>query len=104
MIKSKCFLIISLLSLPEHGHSHGGGNHSHGDEKKKPSAQLNMKGVFLHVLADALGSIVVIISALIIWLTDWEYRMYADPTLSICLVVLIMWSTWPLRKLTFILP
>ena len=90
MMKSKCFLITSLL--PEHGHSHG-------DEKKKTSAQLNMKGVFLHVLTDALGSIVVIISALIIWLTDWEYRMYVDPTLSICLVVLIMWSTWPLRKL-----
>ena len=31
-------------------------------------------GVFLHVLADALGSVVVIISALVIWLTDWEYR------------------------------
>ena len=32
--------------------------------KKKPS--MNMHGVFLHVLADALGSVVVIISALII--------------------------------------
>ena len=31
-------------------------------------------GVFLHVLADALGSVVVIISALVIWLSDWEYR------------------------------
>ena len=61
-----------------------------------------MKGVFLHVLADALGSIVVIISALIIWLTDWEYRMYVDPTLSICLVGLIMWTTWPLRKLNYL--
>ena len=62
-----------------------------------------MKGVFLHVLADALGSVVVIISALIIWLTDWEYRMYVDPTLSICLVGLIMWTTWPLRKLSYLI-
>ena len=59
---------------------------------------MNMKGVFLHVLADALGSVVVIISALIIWLTDWEYEKYIDPSLSICLVALIMRTTWPLRR------
>lgn len=35
---------------------------------------LNIRGVYLHILADALGSVVVIISALIIWKTDWEYR------------------------------
>ncbi|XP_022253013.1 zinc/cadmium resistance protein-like, partial [Limulus polyphemus] len=45
------------------------------------SSQMNMKGVFLHVLADALGSVIVIISALIIWLTSWEYRFYVDPVL-----------------------
>ena len=34
----------------------------------------NLAGVFLHILADALGSVVVIISALVIWLTDWQYK------------------------------
>ena len=34
----------------------------------------NDKGVFLHVLADALGSVVVLVSASIIWLSDWQYR------------------------------
>jgi Co/Zn/Cd efflux system component len=44
-----------------HGHSHGGGNgHSH-------SGNMNMRGVFLHVMADALGSVVVIVSALVMW-------------------------------------
>lgn len=57
-----------------------------------------MRGVFLHVLADALGSIVVIISALVIWLTEWEYKMYVDPALSVAMVCLIFWSTWPLCK------
>ncbi len=38
-----------------------------------------MRGVFLHVLADALGSVVVIVSALIMWLSDWEYKKYVDP-------------------------
>lgn len=58
--------------------------------------QMNMRGVFLHVLADALGSVIVIISALIIWLTSWEYRFYVDPGLSVVMVCLIMRSTWPL--------
>lgn len=58
-----------------------------------------MHGVFLHVLADALGSVVVIISALVIWLTEWEYRFCVDPALSVAMVCLIMWSTWPLCKL-----
>lgn len=59
-------------------------------------SQMNMRGVFLHVLADALGSVIVIVSALIIWLTDWEYRFYVDPGLSVMMVCLIMKSTWPL--------
>jgi len=62
------------------------------------SRQMNLKGVFLHLLADALGSVIVIISALIIWLTDWEYKVYVDPTLSMILVVLILNSVWSLLK------
>lgn len=38
-----------------HGHIH--------ETKVDSSAQMNMRGVFLHVLADALGSVIVIISA-----------------------------------------
>ena len=43
------------------------------------ASQMNMRGVFLHVMADALGSVVVIISAIIMWQTDWEYKFYVDP-------------------------
>jgi len=68
-----------------HGHSHGGS-----------ASQMNMRGVFLHVMADALGSVIVIISAIIMWKTDWEYKFYVDPGLSILLVVLILKSVWPL--------
>ena len=38
--------------------------------KQHGGSQLNMKGVFLHVLGDALGSVVVIISALIIYFVE----------------------------------
>ena len=44
-------------------------------------AQLNMRAVFLHVLGDALGSVVVIISGVLIKFinADWKYRI--DPVL-----------------------
>ena len=39
-----------------------------------------MRGVFLHVMADALGSVVVCISAVIMWQApDWPYTVYVDP-------------------------
>ena len=107
-----------------HGHSHGGGSHGHSHS----SAQMNMRGAFLHVLSDALGSVIVIISALVggererdrggggggereskifncfffpfqtVWLTDWEYKHDLDPALSIVLVILILHSVWPLLR------
>jgi len=71
------------------GHSHGHG-HSHGD--------LNMRGVFLHVLGDALGNVGVIASALIIWLTDYSWRFYSDPLISLIITVIILGSAIPLCK------
>merc|ERR1712024_20707 len=66
--------------------------------------ELNIQGVFLHVPADALGSVVVLVSASVIWLTDWEYKDYLDPVLSLVIVLLICASTWPLlRESVFIL-
>ncbi|OWR48152.1 hypothetical protein KGM_205618 [Danaus plexippus plexippus] len=59
---------------------------------------LNMKGVFLHVLSDALGSLIVVSSALVVWLTEWRYKYYIDPALSIVLVILILASVWPLLR------
>ena len=65
---------------------------------------MNMRAVFLHVMADALGSVVVIISAL---LNIYHEKIgipknmvvYIDPTLSLFLVALILFSTIPLGKL-----
>lgn len=68
----------------------GSGGHSHGD--------LNMRGVFLHVMGDALGNIGVIGSALIIWLTDYTWRFYADPAISLVITLIILGSAIPLCK------
>lgn len=72
----------------EAGSGHGG--HSHGD--------LNMKGVFLHVMGDALGNIGVIASALFIWLTSYSWRYYVDPGISLIITIIILTSAIPLCK------
>ena len=62
-----------------------------------------MKAVFLHVLADALGSVIVIISALlniyskVLGLPSYIVN-YIDPVLCLALVILILSSTIPLRN------
>ncbi|XP_019621283.1 PREDICTED: zinc transporter 1-like [Branchiostoma belcheri] len=87
----------------------GNGTVAHGDMDPKDgekentkeiasSAQLNMRGVFLHVLGDALGSVVVMISATIIWQADGDWRYYVDPAMSIGMVIIIMSTTYPLLK------
>jgi len=84
-----------------HGHSHGGHGHSHSSSSSDAASSghsMNITGVFLHVLADALGSVVVCITSLVIMLTDWEYRFYLDPVLSLVIVLIILVSTWPLLR------
>jgi len=85
-----------------HGHSHGGGHgHDHSSSSTDAASSghsMNITGVFLHVLADALGSVVVCITSLVIMLTDWEYRFYLDPVLSLVIVLIILVSTWPLLR------
>jgi len=72
-----------------HGHSHDGGHgHSHGGGKGGSNSQI-MQGVFLHILADTLGSVGVIVSAL---LMQWFGWMIADPVCSIFIAVLIALS------------
>ncbi|XP_071807745.1 uncharacterized protein [Asterias amurensis] len=68
------------------------------EKESSSNAHLNMRGVFLHVLGDALGSVVVIISALFIWLTDFEWRHYVDPAMSLIIVAIITVTTIPLFR------
>ncbi|KAI1326951.1 cation efflux protein [Xylariaceae sp. FL0255] len=72
-----------------HGHGHG---HNHGD--------MGMNGMILHVIGDALGNMGVIATALIIWLTDWPGRFYADPAVSLFITLIILRSAIPLTKAT----
>jgi zinc transporter 5/7 len=96
-------------SSSPHSHSHGGHSHANSSNnsavatatsnKATPSFSTadndNMHGVFLHVLADTLGSVGVIVSSLLIQQFGWYV---ADPLCSLCIAVLILLSVMPLLK------
>lgn len=65
-------------------------------KSKKAARSLNMHGVFLHVLGDALGNVGVIIAALFIWKTDYSWKFYCDPVVSLVITVIIFSSAIPL--------
>ena len=54
---------------------------------------LNVDGAFKHVMADLMGSVGVVISGVIILLTDW---VLIDPILSVGIALLIVVSSWRL--------
>ena len=74
--------LIGMFIFHDHGHSD------------------NLKGVFLHVLGDFFGSIGVLISACVINFTDWEYKYYVDPVISLIIVIILVYGTVPLFKRT----
>ncbi|KAL1627276.1 putative zinc transporter msc2 [Neofusicoccum ribis] len=90
LIVSVLGLVVNIVGLTAmghaHAHAHGGhDHHHHGDE--------NMQGIFLHILADALGSVAVIISTL---LTKWNGWNGWDPLASSIIALLIFFSALPL--------
>ncbi|KAM9926495.1 hypothetical protein OXX80_010563 [Metschnikowia pulcherrima] len=71
---------------------------SNDQKKKKKQKSMNMEGVFLHVLGDALGNVGVIVTALFIWKTDFSWRFYSDPVVSLFITLIIFSSALPLCR------
>lgn len=69
----------------EHEHAHD----SHDDEEENE----NMRGILLHIIADTLGSVGVIISTILVYYFKWEGF---DPIASILIAILIFMSAVPL--------
>ncbi|XP_065058823.1 calcium/manganese antiporter SLC30A10-like [Rhopilema esculentum] len=67
-------------------------------KKVNSSDQMNIKGVYLHVLGDALGSVIVVCSALAIYYGRGTWTLYIDPGMSIIMVAIILKSSVPLLK------
>ena len=56
---------------------------------------LNVRGAYLHVLGDALGSVGALGAAVVVWTTGWTV---ADPIISILLSLLILFGAWRLLR------
>lgn len=88
-------------SPQQEGHHH---KHCHSKNQDKGHSH-NLRGAFLHVLGDALGSVGVIVSGLIMkyWEqlggdVDSHYRYLADPVSSLLIVIIIVSHTLPLTR------
>ncbi|KAL0213489.1 hypothetical protein RCL1_007115 [Eukaryota sp. TZLM3-RCL] len=76
--------LVGVFFFSGHSHAHEDGSH---DE--------NMRGVFLHVVADTLGSVGVIISCFSVMKKGWNWM---DPFVSLLISALIAHSAVPLLK------
>jgi len=56
---------------------------------------LNVRGAWLHVMADTLGSVQAIAAGALIWFFGWNI---ADPIASVLIAVLVTWSAWSLLR------
>jgi cobalt-zinc-cadmium efflux system protein len=63
--------------------------HSHREDN------INLRGAFLHVVADSLGSAGALGAGVIVWATGWNL---ADPLVSVGICGLVLWSSWGLVK------
>ncbi|MDQ1089080.1 cation diffusion facilitator family transporter [Siphonobacter sp. SORGH_AS_1065] len=61
---------------------------------------LNVKGAYLHLLADALVSAAVVAAGIAMPLTGWYWL---DPVLGIIVALVVVWSTWSLLQDSLIL-
>ncbi len=74
-------LVVNLISVwLLHGHHH---------------TNLNLRGVFLHVIGDALGSLGAIVAGVLIMWTGWHW---VDPVTSILIGLLILISSFDLVR------
>ena len=56
---------------------------------------LNIRGAWLHVLADTLGSAQAIVAGALIWVFGWNV---VDPIAAVLIAVLVVWSSWTLLR------
>lgn len=62
---------------------------------KNKDKDLNVKGAYLHMMADALVSVGVVVSGIVILYTNW---VIIDALIGIAIALVILFSTWGLLK------
>jgi cobalt-zinc-cadmium efflux system protein len=56
---------------------------------------INIRGAYLHMAADAAVSLGVVAAGILILYTDW---LWLDPAISVAIALVILWSTWSLAR------
>ena len=56
---------------------------------------LNVRGAYLHLLADAGVTLGVMVAGLVIW---WTGAAWLDPVISLLIAVAVLWSAWGLLR------
>ena len=56
---------------------------------------MNIRGAWLHMLTDALGSVGAILGGLAVYAFGWRW---ADPAVSVAIAVLVLYSSWHLLR------
>lgn len=95
-------LVVNIVSalLLGHGHSHGHDHdHYHGHDHHHPdhNTDNNLRSAYLHVIADALTSVLAIVSLLAGRYLGW---VWLDPALGIVGALVIGRWSWSLMKVT----
>lgn len=62
---------------------------------KDQHRDLNVRGAYLHMIADAAVSLGVVAAGLVIMVSGWSV---IDPLISLVIVLAILWATWGLLK------
>ncbi|GBG04242.1 cation diffusion facilitator family transporter [Lactobacillus rodentium] len=87
-IKGNIMLVVAIIGLIANIISMAA---MHNDSKDN----LNVKSTFIHMLSDALSSIVVVIGAIFIKIWHWEWL---DPTLTILVSIFILYEAFKIIK------
>ncbi|KAM0478217.1 hypothetical protein ACHAPX_005407 [Trichoderma viride] len=87
-------------SSVHHGHNHTLPRQAGAKVSGHNHADMGMHAMMLHVIGDALGNVGVIITALVIWLTNWPGKLYADPAVSLVITAIILKTSIPLTLAT----
>jgi len=86
--------VVNVIGALIFGH-----DHHHSSER----GSVNDYAVFLHIIGDTLGSIAVIISSLLIMFVDDSNVFYADPCVSVLIIIFIVISSVKLLKKTAVI-
>jgi zinc transporter 5/7 len=94
LVVSTLGFLVNMVGLFAFGHAHHGHDHSDHDHSHGHGNE-NMHGIYLHIAADAGGSLAVILSTI---LTLWKPWYLWDPCATIVIAILIFLAAVPLVK------